>query len=73
MIEVNNNIAKLEGSAKQICIEFTHLLVHLIRTFEDDFGLSQEEAINVINECAKIAYMDDEDRAEMLESMREGS
>ena len=73
MIEVNNNIAKLEGSAKQICIEFTHLLVHLIKTFEDDFGLSQEEAINVINECAKIAYMDDESRAEMLESMEKGS
>ena len=71
MIEVNNNIAKLEGSAKQICIEFTHLLVHLIKTFEDDFGLSQEEAISIINECAKIAYMDDEERAEMLELMKE--
>ena len=72
MIEVNNNIAKLEGSAKQICIEFTHLIVHLIKTLEGDFGLSQEDAINVINECAKIAYMDDEERANMLKTLTEG-
>ena len=69
MIEVNNNIAKLEGSAKEICIEFTHLLVHLIKTFEGDFGLSQEEAISVINECARIAYMDDDERAKTLDAL----
>ena len=71
MIEVNNNIAKLEGSAKDICIEFTHLIVHLIKTFEQDFNLSQEEAISIVNECAKIAYMNDDDRAVLLSELEE--
>lgn len=71
MIEVNNNMAKIEGSAKDICIEFTHLVVHLIRTLEKDFELSQEEAINVINECSKIAYMSDEDRAKYLDMLND--
>ena len=66
MIEVNNNIAKLDGNAKQICLEFTHLVVHLIKTLENEFKLSQKEAIEVINNCAKIAYMDDEERARYL-------
>ena len=69
MIEVNNNIAKVDGTAKDICIEFTHLVVHLIKTLEREFNLSQEESINVLNECCKIAYMDDDSRSEYLSNM----
>ena len=69
MIEIKNNIAKVEGSAKEICIELTHLIVHLLKTLENEFGLSQEDSLNVINECAKIAYMSDEERAKYLEEL----
>ena len=71
MIEVNNTIAKVEGTAKDICLEFTHLVVHLINTLEREFNLSQEESINVLNECCKIAYMDDDSRAEYLSKFTE--
>ena len=69
MIEVNNNIAKVEGTAKEVCIEFTHLVVHLIKTLEREFNLSQAESIDVLNECCKIAYMDDDGRAEYLNNI----
>ena len=69
MIKVENNIAQIEGSAKEICKEFTHIIIHLINTLENDFELSQEDAINVINECAKIAYLDDEHREEYLKNL----
>ena len=69
MIKVNNNISKVEGTAKEICTEFTHLVVHLIKTLEKEFNLSQKESINVLNECCKIAYMDDDDRAEYLNNI----
>lgn len=71
MLTVNNNISNIEGSAKEICIEFTHLVVHLIKTLEREFNLSQEESINILNECCKIAYMDDDSRAEYLSNMEE--
>ncbi len=71
MIEVNNNIAKVEGTAKDICIEFTHLVVHLIKTLEREFNLSQEESIKILNECCKIAYMDDDSRAKYLSKLME--
>lgn len=71
MIEVNNNIAKVEGTAKDICIEFTHLVVHLIKTLEREFNLSQEESIKILNECCRIAYMDDDSRAKYLSELME--
>ena len=71
MIEIKDSIAKVEGSPKLICIELTHLLVHLLQTFEKDYNISQEEAVSIINECAKIAYMDDEARANYLTELME--
>lgn len=66
MIEVIDNIAKLEGSAKEICTNFTHLLVTLINTFEREFDLSREESQKVITKCIEIAYMNDDERAKFL-------
>lgn len=71
MIEIKDCIAKVEGSPKLLCIELTHLLVHLLQTFEKDYNLSQEEAVSIINECAKIAYMDDKARADYLSKLME--
>ena len=73
MIEVNNSVAKVEGTPKLICIELTHLLVHLIKTFEREYNIEQKDVITVLNECARIAYMDDEARAEMLERLEKNS
>lgn len=69
MIKVDNDIAYIDGDAKTLCIQFTHLIVQLLNSLEKDFDLSQEEAITIINNCAKIAYMDDEERAKYLEEI----
>lgn len=71
MIEIKDCIAKVEGSPKLICIELTHLLVHLLQTFEKEYNLPQEEAVGIINECARIAYMDDTARADYLSKLME--
>lgn len=69
MIEVKNSVARVEGAPKLICIELTHLLVHLIKTFEREYNIEQKDAITVINECARIAYMDDNERAKELSKL----
>jgi hypothetical protein len=66
MIKVEKSVAIVEGTPKLICIELTHLLVHFIKTFEKDYDLTQDQAIGIVNECAKLAYMDSDDRAEFL-------
>lgn len=71
MIEVKNSVAKVEGSPKLVCIELTHLLVHLIKTFEKEYSIEQKDAVAVINECARIAYMTDEERAKELSKLME--
>ena len=71
MIKVEKSVAYVEGTPKLICIELTHLLVHLIKTFEKDYGLTQDQAIGIVNECAKLAYMDENDRAEFLAKLME--
>ena len=71
MIEINNNISKIEGTAKQLCIDFTYLIVHLIKTLESEYNLSQQDCIKIINECAKIAYMDDNERSKFLNTLEE--
>lgn len=70
MLRVENNIAYVEGTAKSICVEFTHLVVQLITVLETEFNLSQKEAITVINESCKIAYMDEEQRTEMIKNLK---
>lgn len=71
MIKVEDSIAYIEGDAKTLCTQFTHLIVVLINTLQKDFSLSKEDCIKIINECARIAYMDDEDRAEYLSKLME--
>lgn len=71
MIEVKDSIARVEGTPKLVCIELTHLLVHLIKTFEKEYGVEQRDAITVLNECARIAYMTDEERAKELVKLME--
>lgn len=66
MIEVKDSIVRVEGTPKLVCIELTHLLVHLIKTFEKEYDIEQKDAITVLNECARIAYMNDDQRAEEL-------
>lgn len=71
MISVEDNIAQIEGTPQELCTELTHLLVVMINCFQKDFNLSQEQSITVINECARIAYMTDEERAEELAKLME--
>lgn len=71
MIEVKNSVARVEGTPKLICIELTHLLIHLIKTFEREYNIEQKDTITVLNECARIAYMDDEQRARELTKLIE--
>lgn len=70
MITVENNIAHIEGTPKQICTELTHLLVHIKKTLEIEYDMNEEQSMYVVNECAKIAYMSDEDRAEYLNDLK---
>ena len=71
MIKVEKSVTYVEGTPKLICIELTHLLVHLIKTFEKEYNLTQDQAIGIVNECAKLAYMDENDRAEFLTKLME--
>ena len=34
MITIENNIAHIEGTPKQLCLELTHLLVHIKKILE---------------------------------------
>lgn len=69
MIKVEKSTVYVEGTPKLVCIELTHLLVHLIKTFEKGYDLTQDQAIGIVNECARIAYMDDDERAEELSKL----
>ena len=71
MIKIEKSVVYVEGTPKLICIELTHLLVHLIKTFEKGYDLTQDQAIGIVNECAKLAYMDENDRAEFLAKLME--
>ena len=71
MITIENNIAHIEGTPKQLCLELTHLLVHIKKTLEKEYNMNEEQSMYIINECAKIDYMSDEDRVEYLNDFAE--
>ena len=70
MITIENNIAHIEGTPKQLCLELTHLLVHIKKTLEKEYNMNEEQSMCIINECAKIAYMSDEYRVEYLNDFK---
>ena len=71
MITIENNIAHIEGTPKQLCLELTHLLVPIKKTLEKEYNMNEEQSMCIINECAKIDYMSDEDRVEYLNNFKE--
>lgn len=68
MIRCDNNTTQFEGDIKDICKEFTYLLIGLKDTLEETFGLLSEESEAVIAECGKIAFMDPIERKQYLDS-----
>lgn len=70
MIRVNGSIAKFEGSAKELTLELTHLLLGFKSTMMKEFDLSEEDVLQVIGECGKIAFMSNEEREKYLDEIR---
>lgn len=67
MIKCEGNIAQYEGEPKDICKELTYLIMGFIDTLEKEYDLQREESIRIVAECANIAVMDPETRAEYME------
>ena len=71
MIRCDNNTTQFEGDIKDICKEFTYLLIGFKDTLEETFGLLSEESEAVIMECGKIAFMDPIERKQLLDQYDE--
>ena len=71
MIKVDKNIAQFEGTAKGLTFELTHLLLGFKQNLIKEFGVTEEEALNVIHKCGEIAFMSNEEREEYLSNLLE--
>lgn len=69
MITVNKNIAQFEGTAKELTFELTHLLLGFKQNLIKEFGVTEEEALNIIYKCGEIAFMSNEEREEYLSNL----
>lgn len=69
MLEVNGSLAKIEGTAKEITFELTHLLLSFKSTLMKEFEISEEDAMQIIAKCGEIAFMSNEERAKVLDEM----
>ena len=70
MITVNKNIAQFEGTAKELTFELTHLLWGFKQNLIKEFGVTEEEALNIISKCGEIAFMSNEEREEFLNALK---
>lgn len=69
MITVNKNIAQFEGTAKELTFELTHLLLGFKQNLIKEFGVTEEEALNIISKCGEIAFMSNKEREEYLKEL----
>lgn len=71
MITVNKNIAQFEGTAKELTFELTHLLLGFKQNLVKEFGITENEALNIISKCGEIAFMSNKEREEYLQELEE--
>ena len=57
MITIENNIAHIEGTPKQLCLELTHLLVHIKKTLEKEEVNWQLFGLNITNPKRKETFL----------------
>lgn len=69
MIKVEKSIAHFEGTAKELTFELIHLLLGYKHNLMKEFNLSEQEALGVIEQCGKIAYMNTAERVEFLNNL----
>ncbi len=69
MIEVYEDCVQSEGTPEELCRDYTRIIIHLVNTFQKEFQISQTEATEVLNECAKIAYMDGDEKLDYLKKI----
>ena len=68
MIKVNGAVTNISGTAKEITVEVTHLLLSFKSMLTEEWGLSEEEAFKIIATCGEIPFMSNEERLEYLEN-----
>lgn len=71
MIYVMNDVVNSEGTPEELCSDYTRVIIHLVNTFQKEFQISQQEATEVLNQCAKIAYMDGDEKLQYLKELSE--
>ncbi len=71
MIRCEGNIVQYEGEAKDVCKEFTYLTMGFVDVLEKEYGLTKEESVRIVVECANIAVSDEETRKQLLDKYDE--
>lgn len=69
MIEVNNEIVRMNGEPKELCVELTYLLSSFKDTMIKEFHVSEENISLAIAECCKIAFMSPIERKQYLDEL----
>lgn len=68
MIKVNGAVTNISGTAKEITVEVTHLLLSFKSMLIEEWDLTEEEAFQIIAKCGEIAFMSTEERLEYIEN-----
>lgn len=71
MIHINHDSGEFKGSARELSLEFTHLVLGFKQTMIKDFGLSEDETFELISLCGKLAFMSAKERQQYLENLLE--
>jgi len=69
MITIDGKIGNFRGTAKELTFEFIHLLLGFKQNLIKEFNLSEQEALEIIEQCGKIAYMNTSERTEFLNNL----
>lgn len=71
MITIQDGVSRFEGTAKELTLEFTHLILGFKYNMMKEFDLTEEQAYTLISKCGEIAFMSNEERREYLNRLME--
>lgn len=69
MIVAETSKVKFTGTVKELCLEFTHIILGFKSILLTEFNLSEDESCQVIKLCGEIAFMAPEERQQYLNSL----
>lgn len=72
MIFSKDRTTLIEGTAREVVMDLTSILVSFRESLSKEYKMTEEEILQVVGKCGQIAFMDKREILKELDDLEEG-